>query len=118
MRKILIGAAMVLAISSPAAGDTDVEAVYGDAFYAECSQAPNRTTCGGYIAGVLEGWNLAALNYSELMRVCLPADKTVDQAFDVVMDYLRDRPEHRHWARSALVLIAISERWPCDRSAE
>jgi hypothetical protein len=118
MRKILIAAAMLTALSSPAAADADIDAVYGDAFYAECSQASNRTTCDGYIAGVVEGWNLAAFNHSELMRVCLPDDNTVDQAFDVVMDYIRDRPEHRHWARSALVLIAIKEHWTCDPPAD
>jgi hypothetical protein len=42
-------------------------------------------------------------------------NNTVDQAFDLVMAYVRDHPEYRHWHRAALVLIAIKEKLPtCD----
>ena len=120
MKTILIlAAALALMIATPAAGDS------GNEFYASCSgPGASENYCIGYVLGAIEGWSAAMgliregnpevhLHGIALFALCPPDDHNLKQAFDIVVKYLRDHPEHRDRSMALLTRIALSEAWPC-----
>jgi hypothetical protein len=55
--------------------------------------------------GVMQSISAAAV-------VCIPA-LLAGQARDVVLEYLRENPAHRHEAGATLVMEALHDAWPC-----
>ena len=68
------------------------------------------TRCSSYIVGVADV--LVASGYHE-MRACLPNDIDAAQARDVVVLWLDQRPQHRHYTAASLTAAALSEAFPC-----
>jgi hypothetical protein len=46
-------------------------------------------------------------------RVCIPSEATLAQVRDVVIRYLQEHPEERHYAASSLSLRALVLAFPC-----
>jgi hypothetical protein len=68
------------------------------------------TRCSSYIVGVADV--LVASGYHE-MRACLPDNIDAAQARDVVVLWLDQRPQHRHYTAASLTAAALSEAFPC-----
>ena len=91
----------------------------GNKLYADCtSNNPyNQAYCLGYVAGVTD----LAVNLSDAAeldarppKICIPLGVTQGQVKDVVIDYLRRDPQHRHVTAVVQVELALAVAWPCN----
>jgi Rap1a immunity proteins len=80
--------------------------VTGDDLYSRCSI--NSPSCTGYIAGV-----------SDIMStnddICLPNHGTIQQIVDIVVKYLSEHPERRHYGAASESGIALMQAFPCNK---
>ena len=102
-------AALAIAlISCPAfAAGTD-----GNVLYRQCTatSAIEQVACHQFIIGVVDGINLAS--ETGLEPFTLPTNVKGEQVKDVVLRYLRDFPERRHWSGAVLVWNAMRGAFP------
>ena len=101
----------------------------GNDLYTYCFEHDDnfsKAYCRGLVHGVISGW-LDAMDLTEdfdgrppiadtLFRYCFPADATIDDAMDIVREYLEDHHPHpRDLDRGAgtVVIVALSHAWPC-----
>jgi hypothetical protein len=61
--------------------------------------------CLGYVQGLSDALNMDG-------NVCAPPHITVGQARDIIMLYLRNKPEYRHISASLLAGTALREAFP------
>ena len=97
----------------------------GNELYAICtsSDSSDRAECLGYVVGLADagaynpivmkgyytGWG-ANLGQA---RWCLPEGVIVTQIRDVVLNYLRDKPQWRNSGAAGLAAFALEDAWPC-----
>lgn len=102
-------AALALAfIATPAtAASTD-----GNDLYRQCtaSSAVEMVACHQYIIGAVDGIYLASPTGQE--PFLLPPNVKGEQVKDVVLRYLKDYPERRHWGAVVLVWNAMMSAFP------
>jgi hypothetical protein len=100
MRAILISAALATA-SIPHHAKADFYS--GNELYARCTGETysEMSLCQGYVAGV---WDR-----SDVDKVCPATNARLGQIVDVVKNYLRDRPEDRHFAAESLAVDAFEK---------
>lgn len=102
-------AALALAlISTPAVADsTD-----GNDLYRQCTSngAVELVACHQYIIGAIDGIYLASPDGQE--PFILPPNVKGEQVKDVVLRYLKDYPERRHWGAVVLVWNAMRSAFP------
>lgn len=67
--------------------------------------------CVGYIKGVADTFQIAH-------QFCPPKGAIGEQLNDVVIKYLRDHPEKRHYSASSLVIVALQRAFPCNKDKE
>jgi hypothetical protein len=70
-----------------------------------------RVACLMYVMGAADSLDLAT--NGERRSYCAPATSTTDQFHDVLTLYLREHPEERHRPAVILLVLALSEAWPC-----
>jgi Rap1a immunity proteins len=80
----------------------------GNDLFSRCSTEGNNgeISCLGYIEGVAD--LMTALD-----KTCLSGNVTSRQATDIVMKYLRDHPESRHYSASSIAGLALQQAFPC-----
>jgi hypothetical protein len=99
----------------------------GNELYAICTSANNsdRSECLGYVVGIADagaynpivskgyytGWG-SSIGQA---RWCLPEGVVVTQIRDVVLNYLRDKPQFRNSGAAGLAAFALETAWPCER---
>jgi len=72
--------------------------------------------CLTYIQGVNDAHN-TFVNYKELgPSYCLPYDVNYGQLGKIIFTYLNEHPENINQAASTLVLEALKESFPCNKS--
>ena len=80
--------------------------VKADDLFSKCSSSS--PLCAGYIAGV-----------SDIMStnddICLPSHATIQQVTDIVVKYLSDHPERRHYSASSEAGVALMQAFPCSK---
>lgn len=93
--------------------------VEGNQLHSWCSRQADGPSamCFGYIIGIADGMELiAGVADGDVRSVCYPADGvTLGQVRDVVIKYLADNPDKRHFPASYLVQNALSAAFPCMR---
>lgn len=67
----------------------------------------NPVALGMYVAG-------AADFAMGMHMVCVPNRAQVGQLRDVVIKYLDEHPEHRHYSADSIVVTALREGFPCE----
>jgi hypothetical protein len=72
----------------------------------ESENRADEAFCTGAILGLHDG-------LAEHDLVCSPKEVTRQQVRDVVVNYLRDRPERRQYRAYGLAYDALVEFWPC-----
>jgi hypothetical protein len=84
----------------------------GKALYDDCTSdsRPKRTLCRGYVAGISDA-------REELGLICPAKSVDVRQMIDVVVKYLSDHPEDRHYTASDKVGLALEKAFPCKEQA-
>jgi hypothetical protein len=126
MKRLAVCAAMVVVISVCTAAGARAKLgnyVDGNQLYEWCRTIDGPETamdksvdvCVGYVAGV----NDAAAQLEELGAIkggvaCLPSGVSLAQLATVAAMHVKDHPEKRHLAASALVLEAINLAFPCQ----
>jgi hypothetical protein len=82
----------------------------GNDLYSECNSpksSPDFNTCLAYVEGMADA-------FAGLPLVCFPSHVTVGQTVDIVMKYLRDHPEDRHYSAAGEALEALGSVFPCQ----
>ena len=71
--------------------------------------------CLGYILGAADfiGAQIEAGGTQRTVGLCLPSSVTRRQKFEVVMKYLQEHPEQRHYDAAGLILSALVQAFPC-----
>lgn len=67
--------------------------------------------CLGYIAGVADLLNDGLI--LPTWKQCIPENANLGQIKDVVVRYLTDHPQDRHYSAWSLVVMGIFEAFPC-----
>ena len=115
-------AMIIVSVVGPAQAPAQGGSTYfqnGNKLYADCTSNNryDQAYCLGYVVGVTD----LAVNLSDAAelgarppKVCIPLGVTQGQVKDVVIDYLRRDPEHRHHVTAVVqVEIAVVDAWPC-----
>lgn len=107
------GAAAAAIWAGPAVAGED-----GNSLYANCTsgQFADIVACNRYIVGVVDG--ILVVSPREKPPFVIPQGVTGQQLNDVVIAYLKDNPDKRHWEAQYLVWNAIHAAFPAPaRSA-
>jgi hypothetical protein len=78
----------------------------------ESKEAVGSGVCLGYIQGVHSTTMLNPLPGSKF-KFCTPEGMVAEHLKDVVVEYLRNNPSSLHYAAVSLVIMAVSEAFPC-----
>jgi hypothetical protein len=81
------------------------------------SRSVTAALCTGYLQGVVEGVNFATIGDHNKLLICRPSDVSGEQMRDVVVKYLRDRPQQGHQLSVIHATRAFVQAWPCKSSA-
>lgn len=111
---------------------SEAQQVSGNALYSACGSenAVELGFCLGFLLGAIEGESYGAFitlmrtepetETSEMNRMinfflghCVPPDATNEQLRDVVLRYLGNHPEDRHFPARGLIWNALVEAFPC-----
>jgi hypothetical protein len=68
-------------------------------------------TCAGYVIGAADA--IGFWTAVENGESCIPASSQAGQLKDIVVKYLRDHPETRHFEAYALVYVALGQAFNC-----
>ena len=80
--------------------------VSGDDLFSKCGI--NNPLCTGYITGVAD---IMSTNDD----ICLPKNGTIQQIVDIVVKYLSDHPQKRHYSASSEAGVALMQAFPCSK---
>jgi hypothetical protein len=70
-------------------------------------------SCLSFIAGVVDGGQLAARGDHRLFPICFPSGVTTTQLAKIVVKYGDDHPEKLNIAGAAFVVTALRQAFPC-----
>jgi hypothetical protein len=69
--------------------------------------------CMHYVAGFLDGYDIASAVEKGKPFLCLPHDSNIGQIVRVVVKWLRDHPEKLNQAASVCVFEALGDAFMC-----
>jgi len=108
-RKYLSLVCVLSCFSAYARADEPIRAFWdGNTLYASCITRGNAASCDGYIAGVADTLEMTR-------TICIPPRVTSGQLVDVVIKFLKDNPESRHYAGASEATIALGRAFPCQK---
>lgn len=123
MKRLIAAALLVMGMISPAWGGF----MSGNSLLDEC-QTPKhdmslyfakRGYCQGYIAGIVDGSHIGDSRVDVVKGdvggnvFCMPRTANLNQAIDIVTNWLTSNPQDRHLTAASLVAYALAEVWPC-----
>lgn len=103
MKRLFIALTAALAFSAQAGFKTGNQ-LYNDM---QSNSAMNRMNALGYVAGVADA--LAGV------MICLPPTAQAGQIYDLVENFMRDKPEVRHNPADHVVAAILGVAFPCKR---
>jgi hypothetical protein len=109
LHAIVIGLGLLQTIPGQS---TTIDSVDGNRLWAQCTDPHRLLICFGYITGIADVMEAGQLQGSG-WRACFPANVTVEQLKDVVVEYLRALPQSRHINAAKLVGAALESGFPC-----
>lgn len=101
----------VTLLTSPSPGVTQALFYEGNFLHKKCQSVNDVdvVVCLAYVTGVVD-----TLTMTENRYVCVPPKSvTGGQLRDIVTKWLEDNPADRHLNASALVMLALTEAFPC-----
>lgn len=86
----------------------------GNDLLAQCDNSLESAwgVCLGYIVGVADAMDGNSLNG---YAACIPSQATQGQVHDVVLRWMGQHPELRHFAAAGLVAHSLQDAFPCGR---
>ena len=104
--------AVGLALSLLATASVGAEVGYfrdGNALYRECTSTDTEdsASCVAYVVGVVDSFTFTS------RQVCLPKGVQGGQVRDLVVNFLRERPEMRQYSAPSLITPLVKRVWPC-----
>lgn len=85
----------------------------GNTLYATCTGSDlDQVACRNYVMGAIDMMTF----YEGIAKprvICLPIGFTAEQGKDIVLKYLRDHPEKRHYAAGSLIVGALMADFVC-----
>jgi hypothetical protein len=108
LKTTALAAAMTLALAPGA--KAEVKANTGNTLFADCTQTSgyyNNGFCLGYVVGTAHA----------LANVCMPNGSTQGQMRDVVLRWLENNPDKRHYDASSIVAYVLGQAFPCAAKA-
>ncbi len=82
-------------------------------------EGSNKSMCTGFIGGVVDGQSnlrdLSGVDYVQIgeLKYCRPGSVTMNQIANIVLKYLIDTPEKRHFSAAGLIFFAMVRAFPC-----
>jgi hypothetical protein len=89
----------------------------GNVFFSACKEAPRRGACALYLRGIIEGVQIQARASKQTGVFCPPQGASVEQALDLLLKFMTEKPEERHRPVPTLAALALRAAWPCARAA-
>lgn len=111
MRKLtlllLFGVSSFLSLTHQAQAQTRTYYVDGERLYEECTseRATGEVFCLSYIMAIADA--LDGQRHSNSVEACIPAQVNSTTLRDVVLNFLRERPQWRHWSAYELVMLSL-----------
>jgi hypothetical protein len=87
----------------------------GNGLYQYCT-AQQEMLCYGYVEGILDMTLFAEETMRLRYSICTPQGVTSRELVDVVVKYLKNNPEKRHFTAAGEVWGALSEAFPCAKN--
>ena len=88
--------------------------LWDDACREEDKNPVKGTICFAYLMGAIETFGVLAAA-DQVKYFCVPPNVEKGQMMDVVKLYLRDHPETRQYHAPTLVMLALKEKFPCQK---
>jgi hypothetical protein len=109
----MFAALIVVFLALPQAGRTTF--MSGNDLFDACGSPQRALVCFGYIEGIADAMQSTRNAGGSLagVRACLPEDATLGQLKDIVINFLRDHPETRHFTALSITAYAFSAAFPC-----
>lgn len=111
-------AATILALSP---FTVNAQALTGNQLHDVCEQS--EAECNAAIMGMWEGIVAGADvalpkddDAQNAMRICVPEGVTYYQIIDVMVDYLSEHPENRHYTATSNMIVAFRGVFPCGEA--
>ena len=105
----------VVAIAAMPAGAQDPGYDTGQELLARCDSDPASATHGVCIGQVVGA--MTAIEFTQSIGgpnlVCRPAEATNREGLDVVRAWLRDNSPRLQMESTSVIVLALSEAWPC-----
>jgi hypothetical protein len=115
--RIAILSLLFLALAPASSSRVPIDIENGNGLLRSCtSEGAEQSYCLGFIFGVMEGVYYKAIADSTRLPWCHPNGVQMEQIRDVIMKYLRDRPERRQMRSAGLIMSALQQAWPCANS--
>ena len=89
----------------------------GNTIYPHCTaeNVQQKIMCSAYVIGFTSGIiNQAILTKTEPL-FCLPHEGNNAQTIAVFVKYMSDHPEKRHFDTPSLIIMSLSEAFPCKK---
>jgi|SRR5579883_1367770 hypothetical protein len=104
--------AMVLAATSVPAAAQDLTFMNGNTLYEWCTST-NAAGCLGFVEGVVDTISMLQSTSATPRAICVPKGVTAGQTRDVIVAYLKDKPQMRHYNAASNAWVALHDVWPC-----
>jgi len=114
---IKVLACLLFLVCSPARAQ-QVSQETGDTLLEACESKTEfrQSYCFGYITGVADIEGMEAAVFPDRRRACRAEGVTNGQIKDVVVKYLKEHPEDRHFLAAILVMQAMAKAFPCKQT--
>jgi hypothetical protein len=75
----------------------------------------NRSLCAGLVIGMQDATTTVATEGQKRPPFCIEPVVRAEQIIDVVVQYLQQHPEQRHFVGAYIVKLALIKAFPCHR---
>jgi hypothetical protein len=103
--------------SRPASPPVSDNIQLGNVFYSVCKEAQRRGACSLYLRGIIEGIQIQARANKQPGLFCPPQGASVEQALDLLLKFMAEKPEERHRPSPTLAATALKAAWPCSKAS-
>jgi hypothetical protein len=111
--RLLAAVATAVALACPPASAQEARTFYtGNNLLSLCTSNGVLETgvCRGFVGGIADAMALDPILGN---RACIPVPVTLGQARDVVIRFLEQHPEARHYSAASIVALALAAAFPC-----
>jgi Rap1a immunity proteins len=88
----------------------------GNVFYSVCKEAQRRGACSLYLRGIIEGVQVQTRASKQPGLFCPPQGASAEQALDLLLKFMTEKPEERHRPVPTLTAVALRAAWPCAKA--